>query len=43
MYIGLRTSDALHKTICCMGLGLCGTSENSLKANFAEFQFYELR
>jgi len=23
MYFGLRTSDTLHKKLCCMGPGLC--------------------
>jgi hypothetical protein len=43
MYIGLRTSDTLHKKFCRTGLGLCGASENCVHAKFAEIPFYELR
>jgi hypothetical protein len=39
MYIGLRTSDALHKTICCIGPGL----RIMLEVNFREFPQCELR
>jgi hypothetical protein len=42
MYIMLRTSDTLHKKPCCRGPGLCGTSEKSQKAKFAEILFHEL-
>jgi hypothetical protein len=42
MYIGPRTSDALHKAICCIGPGLCElrripkrrSSQNPKTANF---------
>src|SRR5215208_4070341 len=34
MYVGLRTSDTLHKKPCRIGPGLCGTSENSVNAKF---------
>jgi hypothetical protein len=43
MYIGLRTSDTLHKKSCRIGSGLGGTSENSVMANFREFTFWALR
>src|SRR5215207_2671525 len=36
MYGGLRTSDTLHKKLCRIGSVLCATSENSVKAKFAE-------
>jgi hypothetical protein len=39
MYIGLRTSVTLHKTLCCIGPGLC----IMLEVNFREFVFYALR
>jgi hypothetical protein len=42
MYIGLRTSKSLHKKTFCIVPGLCGTSENSQKAKFAEFLFQAL-
>jgi hypothetical protein len=42
MYIGLRTSDTLHKKPWRIGSGLCGTSENPQKAKFAEFPFQAL-
>jgi hypothetical protein len=42
MYIMLHTSDTLHKNLCRIGSGLCATSENSLKAKFAEFLFHAL-
>jgi hypothetical protein len=32
MYDGLLTFDALHKTICCIGVGLC----MMLEVNFRE-------
>jgi hypothetical protein len=35
MYIGLRTSDSLHKKLCRIGPGLCIT----LEVNFREFVF----
>src|SRR5215213_4602483 len=37
MYIRLGPSDTLHKTNCCIGPGLWGTSENAENANFAEY------
>ena len=36
MYIGLRTSDTLHKKPRRIGPGLCVTSEKAPKAKFAE-------
>jgi len=42
MYIGLPTSDTLHKKLCLIGTGLCETSENPQKAKFAEFLFHAL-
>jgi len=42
MYIRLGPSDTLHKTNCCIGPGLWGTSENPQKAKFAEFLFHAL-
>jgi hypothetical protein len=42
MYVGLRTSDTLHKKPCRIGPGLCGTSENAHNAKFAEFIFHAL-
>jgi hypothetical protein len=42
MYIGLPTSDTLHKKLCRIGPGLCGTSENHQKAKFAEILFHAL-
>src|SRR5215211_9305627 len=42
MYARVRISHALHKKPCCIGPGLCGTSENSVKAKFAELFFYVL-
>src|ERR687897_1034988 len=38
----IRISDTLHKKTCGIGPGLCATSENSIKAKFAEFQFCEV-
>jgi len=43
MYAGLWTLDTLHKTICSIGPGLCGTSENAQKAKFAEYLFPRTR
>jgi hypothetical protein len=43
MYIGPHTSDTLHKKPCRTGPGLYRTSENSVKAKFAEFPFCEVR
>jgi hypothetical protein len=31
------------KKACRIGLGRCGTSENSIMAKFAEFHFHALR
>jgi hypothetical protein len=39
MYGRLGTSDTLHKTICCIGPGLC----NMLEVNFREFSKGEVR
>src|SRR5215211_8383112 len=43
MYISLGPSDTLHKTNCCIGPGLGGTSENAQNANFAEIVKGEVR
>ena len=43
MYVELRTSDTLHKKPCRIGPGLCGTSENSLNANFGELRKVEIQ
>ena len=37
MYIGLRTSDTLHKKSCRIGPGLCGTSENTYSPTLGEY------
>src|SRR5215217_4746397 len=42
MYTRLGPSDTLHKTTCCIGPGLCGTSENHQNANFALSAFSEI-
>jgi hypothetical protein len=39
MYIGLRTTDTLHKKFCHLGPRLCGTSENFGNAKFYELPF----
>jgi hypothetical protein len=39
MYNRLGTSDTLHKTICCIGPGLCIMPE----VNFAFWRFYAVR
>jgi phage FluMu gp28-like protein len=36
MYVGLRTSDTLHKKFCSIGPRLCGTSENSYYEYFID-------
>src|SRR5829696_2393572 len=41
-YIRLGPSDTLHKTNCCIGPGLWGTSENPQNANFAFTEFCEV-
>ena len=44
MYIGLRTSDTLHKKFCRIGLGAVRSfRELRAHAKFAEIPFYELR
>ncbi len=40
---GAHPFAALHKTTCCIGPGLCGSSENSDKVKFVEINFYEVR
>jgi hypothetical protein len=35
--------EGLHKKSCCIGPGLCGTSEKSQKAKFVEFLFHDAR
>ena len=36
MYSGLRAADTLHKKPCRIGLGLCGTSENTYSTHSGE-------
>src|SRR3712207_4207526 len=43
MYVELPISNTLHKKTYRIGSGLCGTSEKSQKAKFAELLFHALR
>jgi hypothetical protein len=42
MYANHTPFTTLLKTTCCIGPGRSGTSENSAKAKFAEYPFYEV-
>src|SRR5829696_1651712 len=40
MYVGLRTSDTLHKKPCCIGPGLCAIHPSAWNINSANFAFW---